>query len=126
MRVRVRAWRRLQSVSLRMQTRTRAQTRQCCDVFLDNHRTPDLRAVVHECAAAIDGDIINDLVRRRNAAAVQAHRAAMRACHDELLSMAASGVISPLIGDRMPLAGVPEGLTQLAAGTTVGRVAFLP
>ena len=56
----------------------------------------------------------------------QFDRAAMRACHDELLSMAASGVISPLIGDRMPLAGVPEGLTQLAAGTTVGRVAFLP
>ena len=55
----------------------------------------------------------------------QYDRAAMRACHEDLLELASHGAISPLIGERMPLGEVPQGLTELAAGSTVGRVAFL-
>jgi NADPH:quinone reductase len=47
-------------------------------------------------------------------------------CHAELTKLAAEGTIRPLISERLPLAGVPDGLQRLADGTTTGRVVFVP
>ena len=52
--------------------------------------------------------------------------AAIRDCHAELTRLAAAGLIRPLISERLPLADVPDGLRRLAAGTTTGRIVFLP
>jgi NADPH2:quinone reductase len=51
---------------------------------------------------------------------------AVRQCHAELSRLAADGLISPLVGDRLTLAEAPEGLRRLAAGTTVGRPVVIP
>jgi NADPH:quinone reductase len=47
-------------------------------------------------------------------------------CHAELTRLVAAGSIRPLISERLTLADVPDGLRRLAAGTTIGRVVFLP
>lgn len=47
-------------------------------------------------------------------------------CHLELTALAESGALTPLIGARLALADVPDGLTRLAEGRTVGRVVFQP
>ncbi|WP_216917221.1 NADPH:quinone oxidoreductase family protein [Nocardia noduli] len=47
-------------------------------------------------------------------------------CHLELTALAESGALAPLIGAKLALADVPDGLTRLAEGRTVGRVVFQP
>ena len=51
---------------------------------------------------------------------------AIAACHAELTALAAAGSIRPLVGAEIGLANVPRGLTDLAAGTTTGRVVMRP
>ena len=51
---------------------------------------------------------------------------AIAACHAELTALAAAGSIRPLVGAEIGLADVPRGLTELAAGTTTGRVVMRP
>ena len=51
--------------------------------------------------------------------------AAVRECHDELSKLAADGVVTPLVSERLDLGGVADGLQRLADGTTVGRVTHL-
>jgi NADPH2:quinone reductase len=52
--------------------------------------------------------------------------AAIRDCHAELTRLVADGAIKPLISERLPLADVPDGVRRLAAGSTTGRIVFLP
>ena len=52
--------------------------------------------------------------------------AALRDCHEQLLKLAADGVIKPLVSDRLGLADVADGLERLAAGRTIGRLTFQP
>ncbi|MET7751925.1 zinc-binding dehydrogenase [Micromonospora sp. NPDC005367] len=52
--------------------------------------------------------------------------AAVRKCHDELSKLAADGLATPLVSERLDLGGVAAGLQRLANGTTVGRVAYVP
>jgi NADPH2:quinone reductase len=52
--------------------------------------------------------------------------ALVRACHEELSTLAADGVVKPLVSERLSLEEVADGLQRLADGTTVGRVAFAP
>jgi NADPH:quinone reductase len=47
-------------------------------------------------------------------------------CQAELSRLADAGLIKPLITERLPLADVPDGLRRLGAGTTTGRLVFLP
>ncbi len=47
-------------------------------------------------------------------------------CHEELRRLAAEGRIKPFVSERLCLADVPDGLTRLATGETVGRLVFLP
>ncbi|TDT30973.1 NADPH:quinone oxidoreductase family protein [Naumannella halotolerans] len=47
------------------------------------------------------------------------------ACHVELSRLAAEGSIHPVIDSRLSLAELPQGLMRLAAGDTVGRVAWV-
>ncbi len=51
---------------------------------------------------------------------------ALRDCHEQLLELAADGAIKPLVSERLGLADVVAGLEQLASGTVIGRVTFLP
>ncbi|MBV9094125.1 MAG: NADPH:quinone oxidoreductase family protein [Streptosporangiaceae bacterium] len=51
---------------------------------------------------------------------------AIRDAHLRLTKLAADGAIRPLIGERLGLAEVPEGLQRLADGGTIGRTVFLP
>jgi NADPH:quinone reductase len=51
---------------------------------------------------------------------------AVRDCDAELSRLVAAGFVRPLISERLPLAGVPDGLRRLAAGATTGRIVFLP
>jgi NADPH2:quinone reductase len=51
---------------------------------------------------------------------------AVRDCHAELSRLVAAGAIRTLVSQRLTLADVPDGLRQLAAGTTIGRVVFQP
>jgi NADPH2:quinone reductase len=51
---------------------------------------------------------------------------AVRDCHTDLTRLAAEGLIKPLISERLPLAGVPDGLRRLGTGTTTGKIVFLP
>lgn len=51
---------------------------------------------------------------------------AIRENHAELTKLAAAGLIRPLISERLPMANVPDGLRRLAAGSTAGRLVFLP
>ena len=52
--------------------------------------------------------------------------AAVADCQAELTRLAAAGLIRPLITERLPLTDVPDGLRRLAAGSTAGRLVFLP
>jgi NADPH2:quinone reductase len=52
--------------------------------------------------------------------------AALRDCHDQLVKLAASGAIKPLVSERLGLADVADGLQRLADGDTIGRVTFQP
>jgi NADPH2:quinone reductase len=56
----------------------------------------------------------------------QVNPAAIADCHEELTRVATAGLIRPLITERLPLAGVPDGLRRLAAGATAGRIVFQP
>jgi NADPH2:quinone reductase len=56
----------------------------------------------------------------------QLNPAAVLACQAELTRLAAAGLIRPLITERLPLAGVPDGLRRLGAGSTAGRLVFVP
>ncbi|MGH6657663.1 MAG: NADPH:quinone oxidoreductase family protein [Actinocrinis sp.] len=51
--------------------------------------------------------------------------AQVAAAHDALTAMAATGAVAPLIGGRLTMDEVPEGLTRLAAGDTVGRLVLV-
>lgn len=46
--------------------------------------------------------------------------------HRELSAMAADGVVKPLVDGTIGLDDVPDGLTRLAAGDTVGRLVVTP
>jgi NAD(P)-dependent dehydrogenase (short-subunit alcohol dehydrogenase family) len=50
---------------------------------------------------------------------------AVQECHDQLVNLAADGVIKPLVSERLQLAAVGDGLQRLADGTTVGRVVYV-
>ncbi|KIZ17281.1 NADPH:quinone oxidoreductase family protein [Streptomyces natalensis] len=52
--------------------------------------------------------------------------AAVDACHEELTKLAAQGVVRPLIGGRIPLAGAAEAVQRVADGTSTGRLVVLP
>jgi NADPH:quinone reductase len=52
--------------------------------------------------------------------------AAIPECHAELSKLVAAGQIRPLIGERLGLADVADGVQRLADGTTVGRLVFSP
>ena len=51
---------------------------------------------------------------------------AVRDCHVQLSKLVADGLIRPLIGERLGLADVPDGVQRLAEGRTVGRMVFTP
>jgi len=51
---------------------------------------------------------------------------AIRDCHAQLTKLVADGLIRPLIGERLGLAEVADGVQTLADGDTVGRIVFLP
>jgi NADPH2:quinone reductase len=51
--------------------------------------------------------------------------AQIAAAHVELTALADAGVVAPLIGGRLTLDEVPDGLTRLAAGETVGRLVLV-
>jgi NADPH:quinone reductase len=52
--------------------------------------------------------------------------AAVTRTHDRLSALAADGAVAPLIGGRLALEEAVDGLTQLGAGDTVGRVVVRP
>jgi NADPH2:quinone reductase len=47
-------------------------------------------------------------------------------CHAELTRLVADGQIRPLIGERLGLTDVADGIQRLADGSTVGRLVFVP
>ncbi|WP_431972544.1 hypothetical protein [Nocardia sp. bgisy134] len=49
---------------------------------------------------------------------------AVRECHRALSDLADSGLISPLLSERLALADVAAGVQRLADGETVGRVVY--
>ena len=51
--------------------------------------------------------------------------AAIAQCHRELARLAADGVVRPLVGERLALDEVAEGVQRLADGITVGRVTYV-
>ena len=51
---------------------------------------------------------------------------AIKPVHAELTALADAGKIRPLISERLTLADVPDGLRRLAAGTTTGKLVFVP
>ncbi|TMR00538.1 NADPH:quinone oxidoreductase family protein [Actinomadura soli] len=50
--------------------------------------------------------------------------AAVRKAHEELTVLADRGNVRPLISKRLGFSAVPEAITRIAAGATVGRVVF--
>ncbi|HEU5334163.1 MAG TPA: NADPH:quinone oxidoreductase family protein [Actinocrinis sp.] len=52
--------------------------------------------------------------------------AAVVAAHAELTALADSGAVAPLVGGRLAFDEVPDGLTRLGAGETVGRLVVKP
>ena len=52
--------------------------------------------------------------------------AGVRDCHAELTRLAAAGAIRTLVSERLSLAEVLDGIARLAAGTTTGRIVFIP
>ncbi|MFH8369959.1 NADPH:quinone oxidoreductase family protein [Streptomyces sp. NPDC018031] len=51
---------------------------------------------------------------------------AVRACHRELTALAAKGAITPLISERVPLAGAADAVQRVAGGRTTGRLVVVP
>ncbi|MEP6649237.1 MAG: NADPH:quinone oxidoreductase family protein [Lapillicoccus sp.] len=51
--------------------------------------------------------------------------ARVRACHDELVRLAADGAIAPVVGERVRFDDLPAGVQRLADGGTVGRVVWV-
>ena len=51
-------------------------------------------------------------------------RCAVVDCHRALSDLVTQGHVLPLVGERFPLAQVPEGVQRLAAGRTIGRVVY--
>jgi NADPH2:quinone reductase len=51
---------------------------------------------------------------------------AVRTVHTELTRLADAGAIRTLVSERLTLADVPDGLRRLAAGTTTGKLVFIP
>ena len=47
------------------------------------------------------------------------------AAHQELTALAHSGAVAPLVGGRLSLEEVPEGLARLGAGETIGRLVLV-
>ncbi len=45
--------------------------------------------------------------------------------HERLTALAAAGTVAPLVSARLNFADLPEGLTRLAGGDTVGRLVLL-
>lgn len=43
-----------------------------------------------------------------------------------LLRLTETGVIKTMVTERLSLADVPDGLRRLGAGTTTGRIVFIP
>jgi len=52
--------------------------------------------------------------------------ALVRECYDELVRLADAGLVAPFVSERVGLDGVPDALTRLGAGRTVGRVVVTP
>ncbi|WP_330333922.1 NADPH:quinone oxidoreductase family protein [Streptomyces sp. NBC_00536] len=52
--------------------------------------------------------------------------AAVLACHTELTRLAAEGAISPLVSERVPLAGAADAVQRVADGVTTGRLVVVP
>ncbi|MGC0313567.1 NADPH:quinone oxidoreductase family protein [Kitasatospora acidiphila] len=52
--------------------------------------------------------------------------AAVRACHEELSALAATGAVRPLVSERLPLAGAADAVQRVLTGKTTGRVVILP
>ena len=52
--------------------------------------------------------------------------ASIYAAHQELTALADSGAVRPLVGAQLDLEHAMDGLTQLGAGDTVGRVVVVP
>jgi NADPH2:quinone reductase len=50
----------------------------------------------------------------------------IRTCQEELTRLVAAGRLKPLVTERLPLSGVPDGLRRLGAGSTAGRLVFHP
>jgi len=53
-------------------------------------------------------------------------RAEVRRAHAELTALVDRGAVVPLVGERLRLADVADGLQRLADGTTAGRAVMLP
>lgn len=51
--------------------------------------------------------------------------AQVAAAHEALTALAGSGAVAPLVSGRLSLDEVPDGLTRLAAGDTVGRLVLV-
>lgn len=52
--------------------------------------------------------------------------ALIRTCQAELTKLVDAGQLKPLITERLPMTQVPDALRRLGAGSTAGRVVFLP
>ena len=52
--------------------------------------------------------------------------ALIRTCQAELTKLVDAGQLKPLITERLPMTQVPGALRRLGAGSTAGRVVFLP
>ncbi|MFC8706406.1 NADPH:quinone oxidoreductase family protein [Streptomyces anulatus] len=52
--------------------------------------------------------------------------AAVRACHDELTELAAQGIVTPLVSERVAMAGAAAAVQRVADGTSTGRIVVLP
>jgi NADPH:quinone reductase len=50
--------------------------------------------------------------------------AAIRQCHDDLTALTEQGLVKPLVGERLGMEQVADGVQRLADGETVGRVVF--
>nr|WP_206441925.1 NADPH:quinone oxidoreductase family protein [Streptomyces boncukensis] len=52
--------------------------------------------------------------------------AAVRACHEELTGLAASGAVRPLVSERVDLQGAADAVQRVFDGVTTGRVVVVP
>ncbi|MGW6290548.1 NADPH:quinone oxidoreductase family protein [Streptomyces sp. NPDC055107] len=52
--------------------------------------------------------------------------AAVRACHDELTKLAEQGIVTPLVSERVAMAGAADAVRRVADGTSTGRIVVLP